>query len=38
VAQTVARYLYDRDAAARLERDAGRVRLVYTPYDWRLNR
>jgi len=38
VAQTVARYLYDREAAARLERDAGRVRLEYTPYDWRLNR
>ena len=38
VARTVARYLYDRDAAARLERGPGRVRLAYTPYDWRLNR
>ncbi len=38
VARTVARYLYDRDAAARLERDAASVRIAYTPYDWRLNR
>jgi GH15 family glucan-1,4-alpha-glucosidase len=38
VARTVARHLYDRDLAARLERDAERMRLVYTPYDWRLNR
>ncbi|MEO8717512.1 MAG: glycoside hydrolase family 15 protein [Burkholderiales bacterium] len=38
VAQVVARHLYDRDLAARLERDASRMRLVYAPYDWRLNR
>jgi len=38
VARAVARHLYDRDAAARIERDAPRIRLAYTPYDWRLNR
>lgn len=38
VVRTVARYLYDRDAAARIERNARRIRLAYTPYDWRLNR
>jgi len=34
----VARYLYDRDLAARIEKQPGRLRLVYTSYDWRLNR
>jgi len=38
VERLVARYLYDREAAARIEDGAGRLRLVYTPYDWRLNR
>lgn len=38
VVRAVARHLYDRDAAARIERDAQRIRLAYTPYDWRLNR
>jgi len=38
IARSVARHLYDRDAAARIEADAARLRLVYTPYDWRLNR
>lgn len=38
VVRAVARHLYDRDAAARIERDAPRIRLAYTPYDWRLNR
>ena len=38
VIRTVARHLYDRDLAARIEREAGRIRLAYTPYDWRLNR
>jgi len=35
---TVARHLYDRELAARIERDAGEIRLAYSPYDWRLNR
>ncbi|UCF74380.1 MAG: DUF547 domain-containing protein [Betaproteobacteria bacterium] len=38
VQRLVARYLYDREAAARIEQRAERLRLVYTPYDWRLNR
>jgi hypothetical protein len=38
VQRLVARYLYDREAAARIDDRAGRLRLVYTPYDWRLNR
>jgi GH15 family glucan-1,4-alpha-glucosidase len=38
VQRLVARYLYDREAAARIEDHAGRLRLVYTRYDWRLNR
>ncbi|MFZ5557356.1 MAG: glycoside hydrolase family 15 protein [Pseudomonadota bacterium] len=38
VARTVARHLYDRRAAERIAGDANRIRLAYTPYDWRLNR
>jgi GH15 family glucan-1,4-alpha-glucosidase len=38
VVRTVARYLYDRELAAQIGRDADRIRLAYTPYDWRLNR
>jgi GH15 family glucan-1,4-alpha-glucosidase len=38
VVRTVARYLYDREIAQRIEREAGRIRLAYTRYDWRLNR
>jgi len=38
VMHTVARHLYDRDAAALIEVNAQRMRLAYTPYDWRLNR
>ncbi len=38
VTRTVARHLYDRGLAARIEREADRIRLAYTPYDWRLNR
>jgi hypothetical protein len=38
VVRTVVRYLYDRELAVRIERDEGRVRLAYVPYDWRLNR
>lgn len=34
----IARYLYDREAAARIEERAQQLRLFYTPYDWRLNR
>ena len=34
----IARYLYDREAASRIEASALRLRLAYTPYDWRLNR
>lgn len=38
VQRLVARYLYDREAAARIDERAGGLRLAYTPYDWRLNR
>jgi hypothetical protein len=38
VLRAVARHLYDRDAAAFIEREWQRIRLAYTPYDWRLNR
>ena len=38
IPRLVARYLYDRETAARIEERAGGLRLVYTPYDWRLNR
>jgi GH15 family glucan-1,4-alpha-glucosidase len=38
VAQIVARYLYDREIAARIMDNGSRIRLAYTPYDWRLNR
>jgi hypothetical protein len=38
IPRLVARYLYDREAAARIEERAGGLRIVYTPYDWRLNR
>jgi len=38
VFDTVARYLFDRNLAQQIERNADRIRLTYTPYDWRLNR
>lgn len=38
VVRTVARHLYDRELAARIERNVGGIRLAYSPYDWRLNR
>ena len=38
IPRLVARHLYDRAAAARIEDRGGQLRLVYTPYDWRLNR
>jgi hypothetical protein len=33
----VAHYLYDREIAGRLEKQAPGWRLTYRPYDWRLN-
>lgn len=38
IQRLVARYLYDREAAARIAARAGGLNVVYTPYDWRLNR
>jgi hypothetical protein len=38
VVRMVARHLYDRELAGRIEANAQRIRIVYTPYDWRLNR
>jgi len=34
----IARHLYDGAARRAVSADADRIRLAYTPYDWRLNR